>query len=189
MAGFLARLLEEEQFRLLHSLLDRGDLVPLLSTCRLVGLSEGTWVHDLKCDLKHLRSVLAPLTATPLRCPGFSAPVRLHAFAKSHERTIGQSAWITEPASMLQWMSLNRLQDLTPLEAMRTMNGRLYDNYAVATALSNFLQNANPSFDYVVRGLVRRPRPIWIIAELRIHFQYRNIKGCLYMREFLSRSH
>ena len=189
MNGFVAGLLQEEHCEILRSLLDRSDLVPLLSICRLVGLSEGAWVHDLKCDLIHLRSVLAPLAVTSLRCPGFSVPVRLHAFAKNRERTDRLSAWITEPASMLQWMSLNRLQDLTPVEAIRTMNGWLYENNAVATVLSNFLENADPRFDYVVRGRVRSPRPIWVIAELRIHFKYRNITGLLYTREFLSRPH
>ena len=186
MNGLLADL-EGEPWGILRAMLKRDDLLPVLRLCRRVAFSEARWMQDLKKDLKHLRAVLTPLPGTLLRCPGFVAPVRLRVFGKSHQRLENNAAWTTEPASMLLWMSVNGLQNLTPVEAIQTMNRWPVRSKAAAAALSKFLETATPSFDYAVRSMSRQQRPVWVVVELRIRFEYRSITGWLYTREVLSR--
>ena len=179
--------LQGEQCGILRAMLKRDDLLPVLCLCKQVGFSRAGWVQDLRNDLKRLQTVLTPLPGMLLRCPGFSRPVKLHAFAKNHQRLKNNPAWTAEPASMVLWMSVNHLHNLTPVEAIRTMNKWPVASKAAAAALSSFLEVANPSFHYAVRSMSRHQRAIWVIVELRIRFEYRGITGWLYTREVLSR--
>ena len=169
----------------IRNMLEADDALPLLQLAKAPELKHVHWARHLREATTRIQGVMDPLKTTQLRFPGFVRAVTINCRRRKGWKTSRPVITMENVQNLMGWMDDNDFAGYTPSETVLVMNAWPKSTRNTGAELSDFLQEANAAFYYMINFEEPPPsnRRAARYIKTVVFFQYKGLAGVLEMQD------